>query len=255
MQPGYSEASELEHEVQQVVSSIQPFNPKNIFKLMVYNYVPPYQSIHSLQTNLRQPTSEMSNTSYNVDSSLFHEAMVKNPDPTHLYPWQINSCEQLAERTEKNLKIDKVFKESLMQYEEKLRRLDSETSGKTVERIAENAKAQGLLFEKLCRVRLKLERLLEGKGYLSRDSGLELKLRAKIDEVQLACDKCRRVDRLEEAVVAVKSELKVPDEQAADVLRVLREQRKAMLAVRNIVSRGIESLTKIEAGLSRIYSK
>jgi hypothetical protein len=161
----------------------------------------------------------------------------------------------LADRTEKNLKINKVFKESLMKYEEVLRKLDSETSGQTTERIAENTKAQGLLFEKLCRVRLKLEQLLEAKGYLTRDSGLELKLRAKIDEVQLACDKCRRVDRLEEAVVSVKSELKVPEEQAVDVLRVLREQRKAMHAVRDIVSRGLDSLMKIEAGLSRIYSK
>ena len=80
-----SPESELANELGQISSSITPHNPNNKFKAMLYNFAPKGLQVRMLQESRHQPVDDTGQF-YLVDSTLFNEALIKNPDPDRLYP-------------------------------------------------------------------------------------------------------------------------------------------------------------------------
>jgi hypothetical protein len=69
---------------------------------MLYNVAPPNVEVGHMQQNRIQLKHGSTTEGYHVDDELLHLANQKNPDPAHLYPFQINSCQQLHDRVAKS---------------------------------------------------------------------------------------------------------------------------------------------------------
>jgi len=241
-------------ELRQIAVSITPYNPYNRFKVMTYNCTPPGQSVqmyqHSTLQSILTPGQNYGQ-SYHVDQALFAEAMSRNPDSTRLYPWQINSCKDLADRTAKDIESTNVVFNVLTRYDEKLRAVETDTTGKCAERLQEATKMQADVTEKLCLARMKLEILLELQGKTVRDSGLELRVKAKLDELMVRIERCRRTDRFVGLDLS-RQQTSLGDLDKTALLQVLREQRKGLQQVKSVLQADVAKLDKLERGFKQL---
>lgn len=166
--------AELQNELNSFSSSTHPYTAQNRFKTMLYNVVPKNYNIQHLHSNRYQPNER--GEYFMTDNALFIEALSKNPDPERLYPWQINSCKQLSDRLETDLTTTGVFLGALDKMESELRDVEIDMTSKAAEKLRKLEDGQNKLFTKLCSTRQKLERFLESKNALQRNSGIELKI-------------------------------------------------------------------------------
>ena len=248
--PSAAEVEQLRMELKQVATTIMPYDPYNRFKVMTYNCTPPGQSVHIYQ-NSKLQTNLSTGQSYYIDQALFAEAMSRNPDSTRLYPWQINSCKELEDRTAKDIESANVVFNVITRYDEKLRAVETDTTGKCAERLQEATNMQAAVTERLCIARMKLDILLELKGKTVRDSGLELRVKAKLDELLVRIDRCRRIDRFMGLDLS-RQQTSIGELDRTALLQVLREQRKGLQQVKNVLLGDIAKLDKLERGFRQI---
>lgn len=246
--------AELTAELQQISGSITSYCPNNRFKLMLYNHIPRGSTASALQNSKLQTNTENAQY-YHIDQTLHSEAMNKNPDPAHLYPWQINSCKQLYDRARLDFATVELFQEELSRVEEKLREVEGELNGKIGERLRAVSDTQSALLEKLCRARMKLEKLLEMRHSLIRDSGVELKIRAKLDEIQRRLELSNRLERLTNIEIAPRPQIQIPENQMENLLQVLKEQRTGLQTLKKIITNDMRKVQKIEEGIESLYKK
>ena len=241
---------EIVSELSQLSSSIAAYNPNNIFKAMLYNFTPKGLQVRILQETRHQPVDE-SGQSYLVDSSLFNEALAKNPDPDRLYPWQINSCVHLANRLSSDSSTIQMFDDTLGKMENSLRETENDFNIKTTERIRNIEDGQGKLLERLCVTRQKLERYLESKKALAKDSGLEMRLLSKIEQIKKRLEVKGKIEKLNTGQIQNIKGVKIPDEKIEDILKVLQEQRAGIADLRKLVMDDISKVQKIEEALEK----
>lgn len=246
--------AELTSELQQISGQISPYLPNNRFKLMLYNHIPRGSTASALQNSKLQANPE-NGQYYHIDQSLHSESMNKNPDPVHLYPWQINSCKQLYDRARLDFATVELFQEEISRVEEKLREVEGDLNGKAGERLRAVSEAQSALLEKLCRSRMKLEKLLDMRHSLIRDSGVELKIRAKLDEIQRRLELRERLDRLTNVEILPRPQIQIPENQMENLLQVLKEQRTGLQTLKKIITNDIRKVQKIEEGMGSLYKK
>lgn len=247
--PAY-EIEQLKAELSQVVQAITPYGPFNRFKFMTYNCTPPGQSVTVYQTTKLQ-TNLATNQNYYVDQALFAEAMSRNPDSSRLYPWQLNSCQELADRTTKDIETSNIVFNVLTKYEEKLRSVESDITGTFMKRLQEATKYQSDLTEHLCFARMKLDTLLELRGKTTRDSGLELRLKAKLDELAVRIERCRRTDRFMGLDLS-RQAVSLGELDKTALLQVLREQRKGLQQVKSVLTADMAKLERLERGFRQL---
>ena len=239
-------------ELKQVETSLTPYDlyNHNRFKLMVYNCAPPMQSVLGYQHS-RQQINLLNGQGYNIDQALFAEAMSRNPDSTRLYPWQINSCGELADRTAKDIESANVVFNVLTRYDEKLRKVETDTTVICTGRLQEATKMQAAVTERLCLARMKLDILLELKGKTVRDSGLELRVKAKLDELMTRIERCRRTDRFV-GLDFSRQQTSVGELDKTALLQVLKEQRKGLQQVKSVLVADMAKLEKLERGFKQL---
>ena len=177
--------------------------------------------------------------------------MSRNPDATRLYPWQINSCKELEERTAKDMESTNVVFNVLTRYDEKLRTVETDTTGKCSERLQEATHMQAAVTERLCLARMKLDILLELQGKTFRDSGLELRVKAKLDELLVRIERCRRTDRFVGLDLS-RQQTSIGELDKAALLQVLREQRKGLQQVKSVLLSDLDKLDKLERGFKQL---
>lgn len=246
--------AELTAELQQISGQITAYGPNNRFKLMLYNHIPRGTTASTLQSSKLQANPE-NGQYYQIDQALHAEAMSKNPDPAHLYPWQINSCKQLYDRARLDFATVELFQEELTRVEDKLRDVEGDLNGKTGERLKAVSETQSALLEKLCRARMKLEKLLDMRHSLIRDSGVELKIRAKLDEIQRRLELRNRLDRLTNIEITPRPQIQIPENQMENLLQVLKEQRTGLQTLKKIITNDMRKVQKIEEGMASLYKK
>ena len=244
------ELEQVRAELLQAEQAITPYGPFNRFKFMTYNCTPPGQNVVVYQTTKLQ-TNLATNQNYYVDQALFAEAMSRNPDSSRLYPWQLNSCQELADRTSKDIETSNIVFNVLTKYEEKLRTVESEITGTYVKRLQEATKYQSDVTERLCLARMKLDILLELKGKTIRDSGLELRLKAKLEELAVRIERCRRTDRFMGLDLS-RQQVSLGELDKTALLQVLREQRKGLQQVKSVLTADMAKLERLERGFKQL---
>jgi anion-transporting ArsA/GET3 family ATPase len=249
-----SPEAELMNELTNISNSITPYNQNNKFKSMVYNFAPKGHQVRMLQESRLQPIDD-TNQYYQVDSSLFNEALSKNPDPDRLYPWQLNSCYHLSERLNLDSNTIHMFGESLDKMENSLREIENNFNIKTSERIKKISEGQSKLLERLCVTRQKLERYLDSKKALSRDSGQEMKLISKIEQIKKRLEIKNKIEKLNPTQMQNIKGFKIPEEKIEDILKVLQEQRAGIADLRKLVMDDISKVQKIEEVIGKSKNK
>ena len=242
--------AELMNELNQISSSITPYNPNNKFKAMLYNFAPKGLQVRMLQETRHQPVDD-SGQYYLVDSSLFNEALAKNPDPDRLYPLQINSCRHLADRLNLDSKTINMFGDSLDTIENNLRDIENNFNINTAERIKKIGEGQSKLLERLCITRQKLERFLDSKKALAKDSGQEMRLISRIDSIKKRLEVKNKIEKLNPGQIQNIKGFKIPDDKIEDILKVLQEQRAGIADLRKLVMDDISKVQKIEEVLAK----
>ncbi|CAG9310840.1 unnamed protein product [Blepharisma stoltei] len=245
--------SELANELNTIAAAIHPYNPQNRFKVMLYNMAPKNYNIHLLHSNRYQPNEKQEY--FMTDGALLNEALTKNPDPEHLYPWQINSCKQLSDRLETDLATTGLFLETLDKMETDLREVEIEMTSKASERLRKIEEGQNKLFTKLCNTRQKLEKFLESKNALQRNSGAELKLWAKIDYINRKLEIKSKLEKLNTNELRSVPALKIPDAKMNDILKLLREQKNSLSELKKNVVADKNRVQKIEENLRKVSRK
>jgi len=245
---------ELMNELTSIAQSIEPYKPGNKFKAMLYNFVPKGQQVRMLQEIKHQPIGE-NGQYYAVDSALFNEAIAKNPDPERLYPWQINSCTDLAKRLESDSKTIDMFGSSLEQMENSLREIENDFNIKTADRIKKISEGQSKLLERLCVTRQKLERFLEAKKALSKDSGLEMRLYSKLEQIKKKLEIRNKIEKIDTSHLVPGKNFKIPEERVQDVISVLQQQRSGIFDLRKLVLGDISRIQKVESVLEKYKNK
>ena len=246
--------SELTNELIQILSSITPCNQNNRFKAMLYNFAPKGLQVRLLQETRHQPTEDGTGY-YLVDNTLFNEALAKNPDPEKLYPWQINSCLQLLERLKLDSTTIHMFGESIEKMENNLREIENDFNIKTTERINKISEGQSKLLERLCMTRQKLEKYLESKKALARDSGQEMKFISKIEQIKKKLEIRKKIEKLNPVKVANIKGVKIPEEKFEDIVKVLQEQRAGIADLRKLVMEDVSKMQKIEEFVTKSKNK
>lgn len=245
---------ELMNELYQISQSIEPYKPGNKFKAMLYNFVPKGQQVRMLQEIKHQPMGETGQF-YTVDSNLFNEAIAKNPDPDKLYPLQINSCVDLAKRLETDSRTVDMFGSTLERMENSLREIENDFNIKTAERIRTISEGQSKLLERLCVTRQKLERFLEAKKALSKDSGLEMRLYSKLEQVKKKLEIRNKIEKIDTSNLNPGKSLKIPEEKVQEIISVLQQQRSNIFDLRKIVLGDLSKVQKIESVLEKYKNK
>ena len=245
-----SPESELANELGQISSSITPHNPNNKFKAMLYNFAPKGLQVRMLQESRHQPVDDTGQF-YLVDSTLFNEALIKNPDPDRLYPWQINSCIHLADRLNSDSNTIQMFGDSLEKMGNSLHEIENDFNIKTAERIKKLGEGQSKLLERLCVTRQKLERYLESKKALAKDSGQEMKIISKIEQLKKRLEIRNKIEKLNPSQMQSIKGIKIPDEKLEDILKVLQEQRAGIADLRKLVVNDMNKIQKIEEVLGK----
>lgn len=245
-----SPEAELVNELNQISSSITAYNPNNKFKAMLYNFAPKGLQVRMLQETRHQPVDD-SGQYYVVDSILFNEALVKNPDPDRLYPWQINSCIHLADRLNSDSNTIHMFGETLEKMENNLREIENDFNIKTTERVRKIADGQSKLLERLCITRQKLERYLDSKKALAKDSGQEMRIVSKIEQIKKRLEVKNKIEKISSAQVQKIKNVKIPNEKMEDILKVLQEQRAGIADLRKLVLDDMQKVQKIEEVLGK----
>jgi len=241
---------ELQRELEKVYESIRPYSDQNRFKAMLYNLAPPNFNLVTLQNNRYQPKPG-TNEPYLVDASLFTEALTKNPDPQRLYPVQVNSCKELSDRINFDNSALLAYSENLQKLEKTLREKESELKGQCSQKLKEARENQNKLLEKLCYARSKLERFLELKNALDKNSGNELKLRARIDQLAQKLQVGAKLDKLKTYQVHSRTGVEIPEEHKNEVYKVLGDTKKNIEELKNIVRNDSKKVQKIENYLTR----
>lgn len=245
---------ELINELNQISNSIQPYRPGNKFKSVLYNFAPKGHQVRFLQELRHQPIGDSQNF-YAVDNTLFNEALMKNPDPDRLYPWQINSCTDLADRLMKDSKTIDFFGMSLEKMEASMREIENNFNVKSAERIKRISEEQSKLLEKLCITRLKLERFLEARNALSKNPALELRLFSRLEAINKKLEIKNKIDKIDTSAVQPGKPLKIHKEHLEDVLFVLQQQRADIANLRKIVLNDSSRISKIESTLEKYKNK
>jgi hypothetical protein len=245
---------ELMNELTQISNTIAPYKPGNKFKAVLYNFAPKGYQVKLLQEIRHQPVGDSQNY-YPVDNTLFNEALLKNPDPDRLYPWQINSCTDLADRLSRDSKTIDMFGMSLERMESSLRDIENNFNVKTVERIKRISESQSKLLEKLCITRQKLEKFLEARNALSKDSGLEMRLYSKLEQIKKKLEIKNKIDKIDTSSMQSGKPLKIQKEHLEDVLSVLQQQRSDIANLRKIVMTDSARLQKVENVIEKYKNK
>ena len=118
-------------------------------------------------------------------------------------------------------------------------------TGSMVEKLRSVTEEQGKLQEKMCMVMQKLEMVLSGRGALTRNSGLELKLRSRLDQLEKKHEIRNKIEKLRVPEKQI-SQLSVPDESVEEIMKVMKEQRDNIASLRKIVSQDDARIKRIE---------
>lgn len=238
-------------ELENIVSSIKPYNPACNFKAMVYNVAPKSANLQQLQNSKYQPRAD-TNDFYYVDTKLAEDALIKNPDPERLYPWQINSCKQLAERVTGDLDTANILSFGLDNMEAHLREIEGGLNLRIKERLKTITNSQADLSERLCTVRQKLEQYLEQKNSIQKDLGEELKLRVKVDHLQKKLEIKSKLEKINTQGLVADAKFEIPKDELESILKVLKDQRDNAANLRRLVLSDANLVTNIHEALQKI---
>lgn len=242
--PATAAEGELKAELDRIQQSMAPYTAENKYKAMLYNLAPRSQLVGPLQENKWQ-VKQRGDEYYQVDIGLFREALSKNPDSQRLYPWQVNSCAQLSERLKSDARVIGAFNATVEQIDKKLQESDSDLSTGNLENLRRTAEGQGKLLERMCGVAKKLEKFLQLKNSLHSDSGGELKLRAKLEQLNKKLDIAQKIKQLRVPEGRI-ADVQVPAESLEEVWRVLRDQRNNIAALKRQVQEDLQTVSRVE---------
>ncbi|CAG9317077.1 unnamed protein product [Blepharisma stoltei] len=242
--------SQAAQELESISGSVKAYHPSNKFKAMIYNVAPKSTSVQQLQSSKYQPRID-ANEFYYIDTALSEEAMVKNPDPDKLYPWQINSCKQLADRVSADNDTSNLLSYGLDNMDNHLKTIENELNLKSTDRIRQINEGQSKLSERLCTIRWKLEQFLESRNSIKKDLGEELKIRAKIDHLNKKMEMKSKLERINTQNVSMIGKVNVPQEEVGSILNILREQRENVNNLRKLVSADSNLASRIEEAVQR----
>lgn len=242
--------AELHAELVQIASLMSEGNPNNKFKAMLYNFTPRGADVRALQNNRNQINEK--GESIMMDPALHIEALSKNPDPDRLYPWQISSCEKLYERLRSDSNTIDFYLEKFDICESSLQEIQNDFYIKYPERIRQITEGQSKLMEKLCMTRYKLERYLESRNALAKDSGLEMRIVAKQDQIKKKLEIKNKIDKLDPSNVHEIKSFSVPQEKLDDIVAVMEMQRASIADLRKLVLSDLTKIQSVESSLEKI---
>ena len=144
-----------------------------------------------------------------------------------------------------------MFGDSLEKMGNSLHEIENDFNIKTAERIKKLGEGQSKLLERLCVTRQKLERYLESKKALAKDSGQEMKIISKIEQLKKRLEIRNKIEKLNPSQMQSIKGIKIPDEKLEDILKVLQEQRAGIADLRKLVVNDMNKIQKIEEVLGK----